>query len=56
MNLDRLDAEKRRRRLQLLAELAHSNPTRETVPRQRRARASQIRDLIATRRRPATSV
>ncbi|MGH3646011.1 MAG: hypothetical protein ACRDTM_02365 [Micromonosporaceae bacterium] len=56
MNLDQLDAEKRRRRLQLLAELAEASATRDTIPRPRRARASQLRGLIANRRRLTTSV
>lgn len=56
MNLDRLDAEKRRRRLRLLAELADAGTTRDPIPRPRRARASQLRGLIANRRRFTTSV
>lgn len=56
MNLDRLDAEKRRRRLRLLAELSGTHPTRDPIPRPRRDRASQLRDLIANRRRLTPSV
>jgi hypothetical protein len=50
--MQRLDPERRRRRLQLLAELAGAKSVRERV-RPRRERGDRIRELIATRRRLA---
>ncbi len=48
--LQRLDPERRRRRLRLLAELADAKAVRDRLaPRQ--AQVQQLRDLIATRRR-----
>jgi hypothetical protein len=48
----RLDPERSRRRLQLLAELAGARSLRERA-RPRHARADRLRDLIASRRRLA---
>ncbi|NUT23572.1 MAG: hypothetical protein HOV77_30775 [Hamadaea sp.] len=50
--LQRLDPERRRRRLQLLTELADAKSVRVRVA-PRRARGDQLRDLIALRRRLA---
>ncbi len=50
MKLQRLDPERRRRRLQLLAELSDAKALRDRV-RPRRAQVDRLRDLIATRRR-----
>jgi len=48
--LQRLDPDRRRRRLRLLAELADAKAVRDRLgPRQ--AHRDQLRDLIATRRR-----
>jgi hypothetical protein len=51
--LQRLDPDRRRRRLQLLAELADAKSVRERV-RPRRVRHDQLRELIAVRRRLAS--
>ncbi|MEU4370698.1 hypothetical protein ACIBBG_28160 [Micromonospora chersina] len=48
----RLDPERSRRRLQLLAELAGARTVRQRV-RPQRARGERLRELIATRRRIA---
>ncbi len=48
--LQRLDPDRRRRRLQLLAELADAKALRDRV-QPRRARTEQLRELIAYRRR-----
>jgi hypothetical protein len=45
-----LDADRCRRRLKLLAALAHAKSLRESVPPQR-VRGMRLRELIATRRR-----
>jgi hypothetical protein len=50
--LQRLDPDRRRRRLRLLAELADAKAVRERVA-PRRAYRNQLRDLIALRRRGA---
>jgi hypothetical protein len=50
--LQRLDPERRRRRLRLLAELADAKAVRDRL-NPRRAQLEQLRDLIATRRRTA---
>ena len=50
LKLQRLDPDRRRRRLQLLAELADAKAVRDRV-QLRRARTDRLRDLIATRRR-----
>jgi hypothetical protein len=47
----RLDPDRCRRRLELLAALAHAKSSRETDPSQR-LRGIRLRELIATRRRP----
>jgi hypothetical protein len=48
--LQRLDPDRRRRRLRVLAELADAKAVRDRLaPRQ--AQLEQVRDLIATRRR-----
>ncbi len=50
--LQRLDPDRRRRRIRLLAELADAKAVRDRVaPRQ--AYVNQLRELIATRRRSA---
>jgi hypothetical protein len=49
----RLDAERCRRRLELLAALAHAKSSRESVP-SLRLRGLRLRELIATRRRPGS--
>jgi hypothetical protein len=46
----RLDAERCRRRLELLAALAHAKSARASAP-PLRARDMRLRELIATRRR-----
>jgi hypothetical protein len=51
--LQRLDPEKRRRRLQLLAELADAKSLRDRMEL-RRSRAERLRELIAVRRRLAS--
>jgi hypothetical protein len=60
MRLQRLDPERRRRRLRLLAELADAKALRERVAPNRlhadrlradRLRADRLRELIVTRRR-----
>jgi hypothetical protein len=51
MKLDRPDAERHRRRLRLLAELADIKPVRGCLQPRRRAQVGRIRGLIATRRR-----
>jgi hypothetical protein len=51
--LQRLDPERRRRRLQLLAELSDAKALRDRV-QPRRAQVDRLRDLIATRRRLLT--
>jgi hypothetical protein len=48
--LQRLDPERRRRRLRLLAEMADAKAVRDRL-NPRRAQLVQLRDLIATRRR-----
>jgi hypothetical protein len=50
--IPRLDPERSRRRLQLLAELAGARTVRQRE-RPQRVRAERIRQLIATRRRIA---
>ena len=50
LKLQRLDPDRRRRRLRLLAELADAKALRERV-QPRRVRADRLRELIATRRR-----
>ncbi|MBG0560897.1 hypothetical protein [Actinoplanes aureus] len=47
----RLDPDRCRRRLELLAALAHAKSARESDPTQR-LRGIRLRELIATRRRP----
>jgi len=50
--LQRLDPDRRRRRIRLLAELADAKSVRDRIaPRQ--AYVNQVRDLIASRRRSA---
>jgi hypothetical protein len=51
-SLSRLDPERRRRRIQLLAELAEAQALRERVS-PRRARMDRVREVIVHRRRPA---
>lgn len=53
LTLQRLDPERHRRRLQLLAELADAKSARDRV-RPRRVRSDRLRELIATRRRLAS--
>ena len=48
--LQRLDPDRRRRRLRLLAELADAKAVRDRL-NPRHAQLVQLRDLIATRRR-----
>jgi hypothetical protein len=51
-SLSRLDPERRRRRIQLLAELAEAQALRDRIaPRQ--ARMDRVRELIVQRRRMA---
>lgn len=50
MKLQRLDPERRRRRLALLAELSDAKALRDRV-QPRRAHVDRVRDLIAIRRR-----
>jgi hypothetical protein len=50
LTLKRLDPDRRRRRLRLLAELADAKAVRDPV-RPRRLRADRLRELIARRRR-----
>nr|BFE64790.1 hypothetical protein GCM10020063_093160 [Dactylosporangium thailandense] len=52
LRLQRLDPERRRRRLALLVELADAKALRERLP-PRRMRADRLRELIANRRRIA---
>ncbi|GAA2605957.1 hypothetical protein GCM10010399_41160 [Dactylosporangium fulvum] len=52
LRLQRLDPERRRRRLALLVELADAKALREQF-RPRRLRADRLRELIANRRRLA---
>jgi hypothetical protein len=52
LKLQRLDPDRRRRRLALLAELADAKSLRERL-HPRRLRADRLRELIATRRRLA---
>jgi hypothetical protein len=49
----RLDPERSRRRLQLIAELAGARTVRQRERPQQRARSERLRELIATRRRIA---
>jgi hypothetical protein len=51
--LQRLDPDRRRRRLQLLALLADAKSVRDRV-QPRRLRGDRLRELIATRRRVAS--
>jgi hypothetical protein len=51
--LERLDPDRRRRRLQLLAELADAKLVRDRV-QPRRLQGDRLRELIATRRRLAS--
>jgi hypothetical protein len=51
--LERLDPDRRRRRLQLLAELADAKLVRDRV-QLRRLQGDRLRELIATRRRLAS--
>ncbi len=48
--LPRLDPERRRRRIELIAELSDAKAVRERVA-SRRIRIERLRDLIAARRR-----
>jgi hypothetical protein len=50
MKLQRLDPDRRRRRLRLLAELADAKALRDRV-QLRRVRADRLREIIASRRR-----
>ena len=50
LRLERLDPERRRRRIRLLAELAEAQALRERVA-PRRARMERLRELISSRRR-----
>jgi hypothetical protein len=50
LRLERLDAERRRRRIRLLAELAEAQALRDRVA-PRRARMERLRDLITSRQR-----
>ncbi|WP_229067665.1 hypothetical protein [Actinoplanes sp. DH11] len=50
---ERLDPERCRRRQELLAALAQAKSVRESDPSQR-MRGLRLRELIATRRRPAS--
>jgi hypothetical protein len=52
LRLQRLDPERQRRRLRLLAELADAKALRDRVA-PRRLRADRLRELIASRRRVA---
>ena len=52
LKLQRLDPDRRRRRLALLAELADAKFLRERL-HPRRLRADRLRELIASRRRQA---
>jgi hypothetical protein len=52
LRLQRLDPDRRRRRLALLVELADAKALRERL-HPRRLRADRLRELIATRRRLA---
>jgi hypothetical protein len=52
LKLQRLDPDRRRRRLRLLAELADAKSLRERV-QPRRVQADRLRELIANRRRLA---
>ncbi|MFD0583924.1 hypothetical protein [Dactylosporangium darangshiense] len=52
LRLQRLDPERRRRRLALLVELADAKSFRERL-HPRRLRADRLRELIASRRRLA---
>jgi hypothetical protein len=51
-SLARLDPERRKRRIQLLAELAEAQALRDRVA-PRRARLDRVRELIVNRRRTA---
>ncbi|GIG57778.1 hypothetical protein Lfu02_21500 [Longispora fulva] len=53
MRLERLEPDRRRRRLQLLAELADVKALRDRM-QPRRVRSERLRELIALRRRWAT--
>jgi hypothetical protein len=53
LTLQRLDPERHRRRLQLLAELSGAKAVRDRV-QPRRLRTDRLRELIATRRRLAS--
>ncbi|NJC66815.1 hypothetical protein HC028_20215 [Planosporangium flavigriseum] len=50
LTLQRLDPDRRRRRLRLLAALADAKAVRDPVP-PRRVRADRLRQLVARRRR-----
>jgi len=50
LRLERLDAERRRRRIRLLAELAEAQALRDRVA-PRRARMERLRELITSRQR-----
>jgi hypothetical protein len=50
LRLERLDPERRRRRIRLLAELAEAQALRERIA-PRRARMERLRELISSRRR-----
>jgi hypothetical protein len=50
LRLERLDPERRRRRIRLLAELAEAQALRARVA-PRRARKERLRELITSRRR-----
>jgi hypothetical protein len=53
LKLQRLDPDRRRRRLRLLAELADAKCLRDRV-QPKRLRADRLRELIASRRRLAS--
>jgi hypothetical protein len=51
-SLSRLDPERRRRRIQVLAELAEAHALRDRLTT-RRARLGRVRELVVNRRRMA---
>jgi hypothetical protein len=53
LTLHRLDPERRRRRLQLLAELAGAKAVRDRLRPAQQPRVDRLRELIASRRRLA---
>jgi len=50
LRLERLDADRRRRRIRLLAELAEAQTLRDRIA-PRRARMERLRELISSRQR-----